>query len=93
MVKKGDARDERYIRPKVAEEKFKLAQGLKQNVYLYGMTGIGKTAFVKDMLGKKSYDYYSAERDCAERIFIPEDGKEHIIVIDDLQHVVLSPDG
>ena len=36
------------------------------------------------MLGKKSYDYYSAERDCAERIFIPEDGKEHIIVIDDL---------
>ena len=46
MVKKGDARDERYIRPKVAEEKFKLAQGLKQNVYLYGMTGIGKTAFM-----------------------------------------------
>lgn len=88
MVKKGDARDERYIRPKVAEEKFKLAQGLKQNVYLYGMTGIGKTAFVKDMLGKKSYDYYSAERDCAERIFIPEDGKEHIIVIDDLQHIM-----
>lgn len=88
MGKKGDTRDEKYVRPKVAEEKFQLAQGLQQNVYLYGMTGIGKTAFVKDMLGRKSYDYYSAERDCAERIVIPEDGKAHIIVIDDLQHIM-----
>lgn len=86
--KKRNTRDERYVRPKMAEEKFKLAQGLQQNVYLYGITGIGKTAFVKDMLGRKSYDYYSAKEGSAEQILLPEDDKVHIIVIDDLHHIM-----
>ncbi len=88
MIKKRNTRDERYVRPKMAEEKFKLAQGLQQNVYLYGITGIGKTAFVKDMLGRKSYDYYSAKEGSAEQILLPEDDKVHIIVIDDLHHIM-----
>lgn len=88
MIKKENGRDERYVRPKMAEEKFKLAQSLQQNIYLYGITGIGKTAFVKDMLGRKSYHYYSAREGSAEQILLPEDGKAHIIVVDDLHHIM-----
>ena len=88
MIKKGDARDERYVRPKRAEEKFKLAQRLQQSIYLYGITGIGKTAFVKNMLGRKRYYYYSAKETSAEQISLPEDDKHHIIVVDDLHYIM-----
>lgn len=88
MIKRGNTRDEKYVRPKMAEEKFKMAQSLQQNVYLYGITGIGKTAFVKDMLGRKSFNYYSAEESGAEQILLPEDDKPHIIVVDDLHHIM-----
>ena len=43
-MKKGDHADERYIRPKGAEKKFKLAKELGQTLYLYGIVGSGKTA-------------------------------------------------
>ena len=38
----------RYFRPKKAAKKMKLAQEMGQTVYLYGVTGLGKTSFVKD---------------------------------------------
>ena len=76
-----------YIRPKKAEKKFKLAKELKQTVYLYGVTLTGKTAFVRDMLGRKSYRYYSAREMSVEKLAALEDGKEGILVIDDLQEV------
>ena len=41
-MKKGDHADERYIRPKGAEKKFKLAKELGQTLYLYGIVGSGK---------------------------------------------------
>ena len=53
--------DTRYFRPKKAVKKMKLAQSLSQTVYVYGVTGLGKTAFVKDYLGRRKYLYYSAE--------------------------------
>ena len=90
IVKNGDTVDEKYVRPKQAEKKFKLAQGLQQSVYLCGITGIGKTAFVSDMLGRKSYYYYSAKETSADQLQLPEDGKHHIIVIDDLYSVIDS---
>ena len=89
MEKKGYIRDEKYVRPKRAEEKFKLAQRLQQSIYLYGITGIGKTALVKDMLGRKSYYYYSAKETGAEQILVPEGDKHHIIVVDDL-HCIMN---
>lgn len=88
MIKRGEELDERYVRPGRAEKKFKLAQGLHQAIYLYGFTGIGKTAFVKDMLGRKRYDYYSARETSADQILIPEDDRHHTIVIDDLYHIM-----
>lgn len=88
MVKKGRGPDGGYIRPQRAAKKLKLAQGMRQTTYLYGITGSGKTALVKDMLGRKSYAYYSVKEDRAEQIQVPEDDRSHIVVIDDLQEAV-----
>ncbi len=88
MIKKGEARDDRYIRPKRAEKKFKLAKGLRQSVYLYGITGSGKTAFISDMLGKKTYYYFSAGKTGAEQIQIPNDDKNYVVVIDDMHEIM-----
>lgn len=88
MIKKGDGGDGGYVPPRRAKKKFKLAQELGQNIYLYGITGIGKTALAKHMLGRKSYDYYSAEETGADQILVPEDGEPHIIVIDDLHYIM-----
>lgn len=86
-TKKESIADERYIRPKEAEKKFRLARGMGQTVYLYGITGSGKTALVKDMLRRKSYSYYSARENRAEELEVLEDGKSHILVVDDLHEI------
>ena len=88
VITKGGAGDEKYVRPGQAEKKFKMAQGLQRNVYVYGITGTGKTALVKSMLGRKTYYYYSAKETSAEQILIPKDDKHHIIVIDDLYNIM-----
>ena len=79
--------DERYVCPERGRKKFKLAQELQQNVYLYGMTGNGKTSLVKHMLSRKSYDYYSAREAGADQIEIPKDGRKHVAVLDDLHEI------
>lgn len=79
MTVKKDNADEKYIRPRRAEKKFKLARELGQTVYLYGITGSGKTAFIKDMLRRKDYSYYSARETDVEKLeALEEDGKLHI---------------
>lgn len=82
-IKEDDLADERYVCPKEAEKKFKLAQGMRQTVYLYGITGSGKTAFVKNMLKRKHYSYYTARETCAEKLNISDNGKFYIIVVAD----------
>ncbi len=77
-----------YVRPKRAEKKFKLAQGLQQAIYLYGITGSGKTAFVDDMLARKSYHYYSARETSAGHIVVPKEDKHSVVVIDDLHSIM-----
>lgn len=49
--------DEHYVRPQVAWEKMKAAQRALQTVYIYGITGTGKTTFVADFLKRKQYHY------------------------------------
>lgn len=88
IIKKGEGADDRYVFPKRAKKKFKLAQELQQNVYLYGITGVGKTALVRNMLGRRSFYYYSAKETCANQIIIPDDDKYHIIVVDDLYFIM-----
>lgn len=83
--------DTRYFRPRKAAKKMKLAQSMNQTVYLCGVTGLGKTAFVKDYLGRRSYAYYSAEDYADWEFQMPEEGQEGIVVIDDL-YLLTSPE-
>jgi LuxR family maltose regulon positive regulatory protein len=75
---------EPYIRPRPANKKLKVAQAISQTVYLYGISGIGKTAFIRNYMGNRSYYYYSAETLTVEDLHIPHTGKQRIVVIDDL---------
>lgn len=77
-------RDPTYIRPQKAAKKMKLAQSMNQTVYLYGVTGSGKTSLIRDMLKRRTYSYYPAEETSPEEIQISKDSKEQIIVMDDL---------
>lgn len=83
--------DTRYFRPKRAVKKMKLAQNLGQTVYLCGVTGLGKTTFVKDYLGRRKYAYYSAADYAGWNLRIPAEGQEAIIVFDDL-YLLTSPE-
>ena len=83
--------DTRYFRPKRAVKKMKLAQSLGQTVYLCGVTGLGKTTFVKDYLGRRKYAYYSAADYADWDLQIPKEGQEGIMVFDDL-YLLTSPE-
>ena len=48
-----------YIAPEAALKKLRAAKGLGQTVYIYGATGYGKTALVKQYLSKRRYHYIS----------------------------------
>jgi len=84
--------DERYVRPQAAWEKMKAAWNARQTVYLYGITGTGKTSFVADFLGRKRYRYVSVSEVSADELAgkimekkgMGEEGAQGIVVIDDL---------
>lgn len=79
--------DPTYIRPKKAAGKLKAAREMRRTAYLYGATGIGKTALTEDVLSRRRYRYYSAKETEPEQIEVREDGKNQTIVIDDLHCV------
>ena len=79
--------EEFYIRPRSANKKMKSAQDLSQTVYLYGISGCGKTAFIRDYLGKRRYHYYCAEQLSEEELDFPLSDKQVIVVIDDLHQL------
>lgn len=76
--------EEPYIRPKAANKKMKAAQTMSQTVYLNGISGSGKTSFIRNFMGKRHYYYYSAENLTEEDLQIPHNGKQTIVVLDDL---------
>lgn len=76
--------EEPYIRPKAANKKMKAAHTMAQTVYLFGVSGSGKTSFIKDYLGRRRYYYYSAENLTEEELQIPYTEKQTIVVLDDL---------
>ena len=79
--------EELYIRPRIANKKMRSAQSLSQTVYMYGISGCGKTAFIRDFLGKRHYHYYSAEQLNEAEIEFASSEKQFIVVIDDLQQL------
>ena len=77
----------KYICPQKAAHKFRSARKLRTPLYLYGVTGVGKTALIQNSLHQKQYLYYSAEKTDADQIQVKERATEQIVVIDDLQGV------
>ncbi|HEX3076454.1 MAG TPA: LuxR C-terminal-related transcriptional regulator [Lachnospiraceae bacterium] len=84
MAQKVHTEEELYIRPKVADKKMKASQTMSQTVYIYGVSGCGKTSFIRDFMGKRRYHYYSAENLTEADLRIPYSGKQTIVVVDDL---------
>ncbi|RDU24887.1 LuxR C-terminal-related transcriptional regulator [Anaerosacchariphilus polymeriproducens] len=76
-----------YIRPRKANKKMKAAQTMSQTVYMYGISGCGKTAFIRDYMGKRRYHYYSAEQLDEEELDFPLNEKQIIVVIDELHQL------
>jgi LuxR family transcriptional regulator, maltose regulon positive regulatory protein len=79
--------EDHYVRPRLANKKMRAAQTLSQTVYMYGISGCGKTSFIRDYMGKKRYHYYSAEQLCEEQLDFPIGEKQIIVVIDDLHQL------
>ena len=52
---------EQYIYPKSARQKLKLARETNQTVYLYGMTGFGKTSLITHYLARRKAIFIDAE--------------------------------
>lgn len=83
--------DQKYIRPHQANNLMKMAQGLKQTVYICGVTGYGKTSLAADFLARRRYEYYSMGEVSLAQIELPASGEwagpERIIVVDDLHQI------
>ena len=88
--KKEKTERDAYFRPKLAAKKLKAALELGNAAYLYGVTGIGKTALVRNMLANRQYEYYPAAETEPGAIARNTGGKERIVVIDDLHSVTLQ---
>lgn len=74
-----------YIYPERARAKIKMAQEFKNPVYLFGMTGYGKTTFLQHFFENRKYNYFSAG-EVLEVQLEPENFKDgSIVIIDDIQ--------
>lgn len=74
-----------YTYPERARKKMKMAQELKNPVYLYGATGYGKTSFLTHYFKGKKYRYFSAG-EVLEIDLLPENfGQGEIVIVDDIQ--------
>lgn len=77
--------EETYIRPQAAYKKMKAAQSIFRTVYIYGLSGCGKTAFVREYLGRRKHLYFSTDEIVGEELEIPLGDKKTIVVIDEIQ--------
>lgn len=87
MQKNTRTTDEKYICPQKAVHKLKSAHKFRTPLYLYGVTGIGKTALILHNLNMKKCSYYSAAKIQVEQLIVKVQTTEQIVVIDDLQEV------
>ena len=90
MKKNIKSVSETYICPKKAGYKFRSARKFHTPLYLYGVTGIGKTALILNNVNMKKCSYYSATSILADEINIEKKTTEHTVVIDDLQSLADS---
>lgn len=82
--------NDNYISPETAVRKFRSARKFRTPLYLYGVTGIGKTSLVMNNLNMKRCTYYSAADTAAEMVEIKEYEGERTVILDDLHCVTDS---
>lgn len=87
MSKNTKTTDDKYICPEKAVRKLRSGRRFRTPLYLYGVTGVGKTSLIIHNLNMKRCIYYSAAETEAGQIAVREQGVEHTVVIDDLQSV------
>ena len=87
MSKNTKTTDDKYICPEKAVRKLRSARRFRTPLYLYGVTGVGKTSLIIHNLNMKRCIYYSAAETEAGQIAVREQGVEHTVIIDDLQGV------
>lgn len=87
MSKNTKTTDDKYICPEKAVRKLRSGRRFRTPLYLYGVTGVGKTSLIIHNLNMKRCIYYSAAETEASQIAVREQGVEHTVVIDDLQSV------
>ncbi len=82
--------DGHYVRPHRAWNRMKAARNTGQTVYIYGVTGSGKTSLAADFLSRKQYCYLSlsdvgtAEITDIDMVYGESGTAPKILVIDDL---------
>ena len=77
-----------YTQPKAALRKIEIARAQGQPVFIYGATGFGKTAFVRDYLSGINYTYVSCNDSAEISINIPNESRKKklsVLVFDDIQ--------
>lgn len=75
-----------YMKPNKVFRKLKAAEENNTTVYIYGVTGIGKTELIRRYLGSRKYVYIEAGRQYIDEIRVP-DGGNNIVVIDNLHEL------
>ncbi len=73
-----------YIHPKAAWEKLRAAGEKRQNVYLYGATGYGKTELMRRYLRRRKHIWLDGGELTAQQLRELERPRGVIVVIDDL---------
>ena len=77
-----------YIKPVEAFKKLEAAKLLKQNVYIYGATGYGKTELVKQYFKKDNYIYIPCRQNSCDLSVIPDEcGRAVTVVIDNVNAI------
>lgn len=81
-----------YIKPGVAFKKLDAAKLLKQNVYIYGATGYGKTELVRQYFRNDKYIYIPCRQNSCDLSVIPEKSGRFLAVVIDNVNAVESAD-
>lgn len=81
-----------YVKPAAAFKKLDAAKLLKQNVYIYGATGYGKTELIRQYFKKESYIYIPCSRNSCDLSLIPEKAERNTVIVIDNVNFIESSD-
>lgn len=81
-----------YIKPVNAFKKLEAARLLRQNVYISGATGFGKTELIRQYLKREKYSYILCSQNQCDLSGIPQTAGRSMTVVIDNVNTIESPD-